>query len=71
MAKVSVGSNSFVFTNMSAVGTEIVDAFVRKHTQMRHEGPTPGHRAIEWSTTEEEALLRDLAKRVEAADPEE
>jgi hypothetical protein len=70
MAKVSQVSNSFVFTNLSAVGEDLVNEFVRKYTQMKHEGITPGHRTIEWTTPEEETILKELAKKVEASDPE-
>jgi hypothetical protein len=70
MAKALQVSNSFVFTNLSAVGTDLVDEFVKKHSQLKHEGITPGHRTIEWTTPEEEAILKALAKKVEATDPE-
>lgn len=58
MAKVLQGSNSLVFTNLSAEGIALVDAFVTDHRQMTQYGTTPGHRTIEWNTPEEEALLR-------------
>jgi len=70
MAKVLQVSNSFVFTNLSAVGAHLVNEFVKKHARMKHEGITPGHRTIEWTTPEEETILKELAKKVEASDPE-
>jgi hypothetical protein len=70
MAKVLQVSNSFVFTKLSAAGAGIVDDFLRKYTQMKHEGITPGDRTIEWSNSEEEALLKALAIEVEDTDPE-
>jgi hypothetical protein len=70
MAKVLEVSHSLVFTNLSAAGIALVDAFVTEHRRMNQYGTTPGQRTIEWSTPEQEASLKALAKKVEATDPE-
>ena len=65
MAKVSC---IFQFSNLSAVGTALLDEFQRQHPQMRELSSNPEQRAMEWNTLSERELLIDLARQVETQD---
>lgn len=70
MAKIKQHAQSFQFTELSAVGAELINEFERHHSKMCKFSPVPTQRTVEWTTPEEREMLMRLAKQVEVQDPE-